>query len=256
MSDPAVQPSSAAEHTGSGLSQWQRVGNIFSAPSKTFEDIRLGRLSWWLPFLISVFFSYVLFAAVTMRVGWKQVAANSVATNPAQMERINQLPPEGRDRALNIVGIFIEASVAASPAVILLFAALMSLILWATINFGFGGKSTYGQIFAVNMYAALPRLFLPLLATIALYAGMAPESFNLSNMAATNAAYFLSVQDTNKALYVLLSQIDVISIWVAVLLSLGIARVAGKKKSAGFIAVFGWWGLWVLGRALVALVMS
>ena len=256
MSDPAVQPSAAAEHTGSGLSQWQRVGSIFSAPSKTFEDIRLGRLSWWLPFLISVFFSYVLFAAVTMRVGWKQVAANSVATNPAQMERINQLPPEGRDRALNITGIFIEVSVAASPAVILLFAALMSLILWATINFGFGGKSTYGQIFAVNMYAALPRLFLPLLATIALYAGMAPESFNLSNMAATNGAYFLSVQDTNKALYVLLSQIDVISIWVAVLLSLGIARVAGKKKSAGFIAVFGWWGLWVLGRVLVALVMS
>jgi len=101
MSDPAVQPSAAAEHTGSGLSQWQRVGSIFSAPSKTFEDIRLGRLSWWLPFLISVFFSYVLFAAITMKVGWKQVAANSVATNPAQMERINQLPPEGRDRALN-----------------------------------------------------------------------------------------------------------------------------------------------------------
>jgi hypothetical protein len=256
MSDPAVQPSSAAEHTGSGLSQWQRVSSIFSAPSKTFEDIRLGRLSWWLPFLISVFFSYVLFAAITMKVGWKQVAANSVATNPTQMERINQLPPEGRDRALNIAGIFIEVSLAASPAVILIFAALASLILWATINFGFGGKSTYGQIFAVNMYAALPRLFLPLLATIALYAGMAPESFNLSNMAATNAAYFLSVQDTNKALYVLLSQIDVISIWVAVLLSLGIARVAGKKKSAGFITVFGWWGLWVLGRTLVALVMS
>lgn len=254
MSDPTVQPFAEAAQTGSQLSQWQRVGNMFFAPSKTFEDIRLGRLSWWLPFLISVFFSYVLFAAVTMKVGWTQVATNSMAANPSQMDRINQLPPEGRERALHVAGIFIQASLAASPAVILIFAALTSLILWATINFGFGGKSTYGQIFAVNMYAALPRLFLPLLATIALYAGMAPESFNLSNMAATNAAYFFSVQDTSKALYALLSQIDVISIWVVVLLSLGIARVAGKKKSAGFITVFGWWGLWVLGRVLVALI--
>lgn len=254
MSDPAVQPSAEAAQTVSRLSQWQRVGNIFSAPSKTFEDIRLGRLSWWLPFLISVLFSYVLFAAVTMRVGWTQVAVNTLAANPSQMDRINQLPPDGRANTLRVVGIFLEAVLAASPVMILIFAALMSLILWATINFVFGGKSTYGQIFAVNMYATLPRLFLPLLATIALYAGMAPESFNLSNMAATNAAYFFSMQDTGKALYTLLSQIDVISIWVAVLLSLGIARVAGKKKSAGFITVFGWWGLWVLGQVLVALI--
>jgi len=43
MSDLELQ--SAAE-AAPGLSQWQRVSNTFSAPSKTFEDIKRGNKSW------------------------------------------------------------------------------------------------------------------------------------------------------------------------------------------------------------------
>jgi hypothetical protein len=44
----AVEPAPEA----AGLSQWQRVTNTFTAPSKTFEDIKRGHKSWWLPFVI------------------------------------------------------------------------------------------------------------------------------------------------------------------------------------------------------------
>ena len=37
MSDPEVQP---AAEVAPGLSQMQRVINIFTAPSKTFDDIK------------------------------------------------------------------------------------------------------------------------------------------------------------------------------------------------------------------------
>ena len=49
MSDQVVQP--AAEVTP-GLTQLQRIVNIFTAPSKTFTDIKRGHKSWWLPFVI------------------------------------------------------------------------------------------------------------------------------------------------------------------------------------------------------------
>ncbi len=256
MSNLDVQAGAGPVQTGASLTQWQRVGNVFIAPSKTFEDIKRGNLSWWLPFLISIFFSYLLFAGITMKVGWQQVATNNMAMNQKQAQRLEQLSPEQRAQSLKVVGVVTEIILAATPVMILIFAALISLILWATINFGFGGKATFQQIFVVNMYATLPRAILPLLATVAIFAGLAPESFNINNMAATNVAYFLSIQDTNHALYALLSQVDVVAIWTAILLSIGIARVAGKKSSAGYITVFGWWALWVFISVLIAFATS
>lgn len=252
MSNLDVQPNAGPVQTGAALTQWQRVGNIFASPSKTFEDIRRGNASWWLPYLISVLLMYVLFGALTARIGWQQVATNNIAMNPKQAERFQGLTAEQRARGIKVAATITEVIFAASPVTILVLAALVSLILWATINFGFGGRASYQQVFAVNMYAVLPRAILPILATAAIYAGLAPESFNINNMAATNVAYFLSFQDTNRALYVLLSQVDVIGIWVAILLSFGIAKVAGKKSSAGFITVFGWWGLWILVAVAIA----
>ena len=75
MNDLGVQPAVVGT---SGLSQWQRVVNVFSAPSKTFEDIKRGNRSWWLPFLFAIVISYALFAAITMKVGWQQVAENNI----------------------------------------------------------------------------------------------------------------------------------------------------------------------------------
>lgn len=253
MGDLDVQPGARAT---TGLTQWQRVGNIFVAPSKTFDDIKRGNTSWWLPFLISVVFSYVLFAGITMRIGWQQVATNNMAMNPKQAQRLENLTPEQRAQGMKVAGVIMEASMAASPILILIFAGLTALILWGTIDFGFGGKATFQQIFAVNMYAFLPRSIVSIMATAAILAGLAPDSFNLNNMAATNVAYFFSMQDISRALYALLSQIDIIAIWVAILLSIGIAKAADKNRSAGFISVCGWWALWTLILVTIAYVTS
>ncbi len=50
----------------------------------------------------------------------------------------------------------------------------------------------------------------------------------------------------NKALYALASSFDIVTIWILVLLGMGIATVAGVKRSSGYIAVFGWWAIFVL----------
>ncbi len=60
MTEPEVQP--AAEPAPS-LSQLQRVTSIFTAPSKTFEDIKRGNKSWWLPFIMLVIVGYIFFFA-------------------------------------------------------------------------------------------------------------------------------------------------------------------------------------------------
>jgi hypothetical protein len=245
----------SAGEAASGLSQWQRVACIFSAPSKTFEEIKRGRKSWWMPLVIFAVVGYILFAAVALKIGVQQVVDNQIHLNPAQEEKLAQAPPAQREMASKISVYVTEGVFIASPVLVLASAALLSLGLWGTINFGFGGKAKYGSIFAVWMYASLPSIIKSLLGIIAIFAGTAPESFNIKNFAPTNIGAFLNPVETNKALYALASSLDVVTIWTLVLLGIGTAMVAGVKRGSGYIAVFGWWAIFVLisvGWAAVA----
>ncbi|HET7104879.1 MAG TPA: Yip1 family protein [Terracidiphilus sp.] len=237
-------PAEDSTQTAPGLSQWQRLSYAFTAPSRTFDDIRRGNKSWWLPFLVAILFIYIFFAVVSIKVGWPQVAENNIRASQKQAERMNEMPADQRARAMKIAAVITESIAFASPVLAIGGALLVSLLLWGTINFGFGGKATYKQVFAVYFYATLPALIKPLLGTLALLVGMAPEAFYLNNYAGTNIAYYLSFEDTNRALYALLTQFDFVNVWLAVLLSIGIATVAGKKRSAGYATVFGWWFIW------------
>jgi len=244
MSDMEVTP--VAETAPAGLSQWQRVINVFSAPSKTFEDIKRGNRSWWLPFLIAVLAGYILFAAVYFKIGMQQTVDNQIQLNPKQAEQMAQASPEQRAMSEKISLYVTEGIFAANPIMVLIIAAVTALVLWGTINFVFGGKATFGGIFAVWFFAGLPGIIKVLLGTIVIFAGVAPESFNIKNFAPTNLGAFLNPMDTNKALYALATSLDVITIWTLILMGMGIAIVAGVKRSSGYIAVFGWWAIIVL----------
>ncbi|MFZ1085337.1 MAG: YIP1 family protein [Terracidiphilus sp.] len=251
MSETVVQ--SAAEGVP-GLSQWQRVVNTFTAPSKTFEDITRGNRSWWLPFLITILASYILVGAITLKIGWAQVAENAIHLDPSAAEKLEQAPPAQREMTMKFTQYGIEGSFFASPVFVLIFVSFGSLVLWGTINFVFGGKATFGSIFVVWMYGSLPGIIKALLGAVAIFAGTAPESFNLNNFAPTSVGAFLNQPETNAALYKLASALDVTTIWSMVLLAIGIAAVAKVKRGAGYIAVFGWWTLYLLisvGKAAI-----
>jgi len=243
MSEVGMQ--TVAEAT-TGLSQWQRVSNAFMAPSKTFEDIKRGNRSWWMPFLITSVVGYILFATIYSMIGMEQVVTNQMHLSATTTSRLSQLTPEQRAMSEKISLYSIEGAFIASPLLVLLGIAISSAVLMGTINFVFGGKATFGSIFAVSFYAGLPGIIKTLLGVVVILAGMAPESFNINNFAPTNLGAFLDPAETNKALYALASAFDAITIWTLVLMGMGTAMVAGVKRGSGYIAVFGWWAVIVL----------
>jgi hypothetical protein len=165
-----------------------------------------------------------------------------------------QATPEQREIGAKVSLYITEGIFIATPAFLLAGVALLSLGLWGTINFVFGGKATYGSIFSVWMFAGLPGIFKTLLGIVVIFTGAAPESFNIKNFAPTNIGAFLNPLETNKALYALASSLDVITIWTLVLLGIGTAIVAGVKRNSGYIAVFGWWAIFVLfGMGIAAI---
>jgi hypothetical protein len=249
MSDQAIQP--AAEVTP-GLSQVQRLTNTFTAPSKTFEDIKRGNKSWWLPFIIYVVLGFAFYAAVNTKVGMRQVSENQITLSPKAQERMSQLTPEQREQQMKISTGITQGLFLAGPIVLLIMGAVISLVLLGTINFGFGGKAKFGSIFTVWMYAMLPSCIKTILGIVVLYAGTAPESFNIKNFAPTNLGAFLNPIDTNPGLYSFATSIDFITIWSLVLVGIGTALVAGVKRGSGYIASFGWWALLVIIGAGIA----
>lgn len=246
MSDQ-IEAVAVGETEGPGLTQWQRVTNTFVAPSKTFEDIRRGNKSWWLPLIIGAIFTYIFFFAVVQKVGMQQVVDNQVRMDPKAQERMAEANPQQREMSNKIAIGITEGIFAGGPVVGMIFVSIFSLGLMATINFGFGGRAKFSSIFALFYYAWLPQIIKPILGTIVIYSGMAPESFNIKNYAPTNlAALFMDPVETNKAIYTVATSIDAVTIYTLVLVSIGLATVAGVKRSSGYIAVFGWWALFVL----------
>jgi hypothetical protein len=248
MSDQAVQP--AAEATP-GLTQWQRVVDTFTAPSKTFTDIKLGHKSWWLPFVIYVVLGFAFYGVVNSKIGMRQVVDNQVRLNPKSEERMAQLTPEQRETQMKISTTITQGVFLGGPVVLLAMGAIIALVLWGTINFGFGGRAKFGSIFTVWMYAMLPSIIKTILGIVVIYVGVAPESFNIKNFAPTNLGAFLPT-DINPALYSLATSVDVITIWSLALVGIGVAIVAGVKRSSGYISSFGWWAIVVLLGAGIA----
>ena len=253
MSDLGVQPAAAVTP---GLSQMQRLTNTFTAPSKTFEDIKRGNKSWWMPFIIYIILGFVFYGVVNTKVGMRQVSENQVKLSPKAEDQMAQLTPEQREQRMKISTSITQGLFLGTPVILLIIGAVISLVLLGTINFGFGGRAKFGSIFAVWMYAMLPSCIKTILGIVVLYAGAAPESFNIKNFAPTNLGAFMNPLETNPGLYSLTSSIDLVTIWCLVLVGIGTALVAGVKRSSGYIASFGWWAVVVLVGAGLAAAFS
>lgn len=254
MSDQLTQPEA---EVAPGLSQMQRLTQTFTAPSKVFEDIKRGNKSWWLPFIIYVVLGFAFYAAVNSKVGMRQVSENQITLSPKAQDRMSGLTPEQREQQMKISTAITQGLFLAGPIFLLLMGVVISAVMLGTINFGFGGRAKFGSVFAVWMYAMLPlEVIKTLLGIVVLFAGTAPESFNIKNFAPTNLGAFLNPADTNAGLYSLATSIDFTTIWTLALVAIGTAMVAGTKRGSGYIASFGWWALLAIAGAGIALAVG
>jgi hypothetical protein len=240
-----IDASSSGEAAATpGLSQGERVLDTFIAPSKTFTDI-LRNQSWWLPFLLSLVVSYGYLFTIQKQVGWDTVVENTLKQDPKTVERMASQTAEQQAQTRRITLAFIKYIFYASPLLALLFAAIAALVLWGTINFLFGGRATFGTAFAVWMYGTLPLLLITILTVVTLFAGMDKDTFNLNNPVGTNIGFYLPAESPQWMIK-LGTSIDIVWLWALALVGIGLAIVAKVKRSAGLMAVFGWWLLFLI----------
>ena len=221
-----------------GLSEVERVVNTFVAPSKTFTDI-LRSASWWLPFLILLVVTFADAWVIERQVGFTRVSENQIHLSPKQEEQFNQLPEDQKAARLALSAKITRYTTYGSFVFVLIFVAIASLLYWASFNFGFGARTTFKQMFAIHMYAGLPRLLVGLLTMVTLWFGSNQESFDIRNPVGTNLGYYFP--DAAPWLKVFLSFFDIIGLWTLVLLILGTSIVAKVSKGKAAAVIVGWW---------------
>jgi hypothetical protein len=228
----------------SGLSEIERVVDTFIAPKATFKDI-LRSASWWLPFVLLVVSSLATAFTVERKVGFDQAYDNQVRMSPKTQERMADLTPEQKAQSAKIAIAITKYISYGSFALVAIFLAIYSLILWVSFNFGLGAKTTFGQVFAVSMYASLPYLLISLLTIVSLCFGGNAEGYDYKNPVATNLAYFLP--DAAPWMKGLLESLDIVKLWSVVLTVIGMAVVAKKTimPSAIVVGIF-----WLIGVAM------
>lgn len=248
MSDTTIPHNQAA-----GLSEVERVVDVFLSPAKTFTDIRRSA-SWWLPFLLAVLSTLGTALVVDKQVGFERVAENQIHQNQKQEEAMNSLTAEQRAQRLQGMGKAYRYSTYCSFVFILIFVAIGALLYWASFNFVMGAHTTFKQMFAVWMYASLPRLLIALLSIVMLLAGVNTDSYNLQNPVGTNLAYYMP--EAAPWLRTILSFFDVIGLWVLALLVIGTAIVAKVARGKAAIIVLGWWLLGMIVMTGIAAASS
>lgn len=250
MSAP-VTPAPEALSTQPPLSEAQRILYTFTAPSKTFADIRRSA-AWWAPFLLMVISSFCFVYTMQTKVGWDQVVENMRANmSEKQKERLEQLPPDQQQRQAQGMKMGVRYTSYAFPIFILVVNVIFAAILMATFNFGLGTAIPYSRALAITMYAGIVGILKSVLAIVTMFAGADPANFNLENPVGTNLAFFVDKASVG-ALYPLLQVLDIFTIWTCVLMGIGFAVVGGKKTSTGIAVICGWLAVITVVRVAMA----
>jgi len=248
MGDAVVSP---AVPEAPALSFPERLVGVFISPSETFEDVAR-RPGFWAP-LIAVVIGSV---AVIETMLWKIGAERLTRMGLEQSSRASSMTPEQIDQAVSqgakFTTIVMHIAGFLGPPIVLLIIAGIGILV---VNVIFGARANFKTVFSVVCYADLISL-LGALMSVALILFGDPEHFNSQNPVPGNIGFFLNPHDVSKPLYALASSADIFTIWLLILLGVGLSKAtAGKVKPLPIFLVFaGIWILYVLAKVGIAMI--
>ncbi len=239
------------------MGEFSRLTGVFFEPAKAFEDIA-ARPAFWVPLILTIVASLVFTILLGQRVGWDNILHQQQAMNPRSTQQLDQLPADQRARAESMGAVAAKimqyaAAVLGRPIGYLIVAAILLGIVRGIMS----APIRFKQVFAILCYASLPSIVQNVLKIVVLYLKK-PEEFNVMNPLAFNGAAFMDFANSNKFVYTLAASLDVFTIWVLLLVAVGLKAAGGKKLSfaGAATAVFLPWALLVLAGASIAAVFA
>jgi Yip1-like protein len=225
---PPAAPVMAPEPAGPGLSEPQRLMNMFFAPTKTFEDIKRNP-SWWAPWVVTGIFLVIFGATVVQKVDLPRFIQQQIERSPSAQRRMENLTPEQREKGIAMQATGTRIAFYAWPVVTLIGGLLIAVILMAVYNFILGAEVPFSRAMAIVFYSYVPWLISTILVTVSLLVSSDPNSIDLTNAMPTNPGFFMDPQG-NRFIYAIVSSLDIFNIWTVTLFGLGFSAASANRK--------------------------
>jgi len=220
---------------------FQRIGWIFVSPSRVFDDIREGRVSWWQP--------WIVVSVVYLAVGYFSlpVQRTLVALNPKNID------PDLIDKQIDMMNRFGLIQVLSTPLLMLLVGGIVAGIAYALVTI-LANESSFRKFFALTWYASIVASVAQVISVAAVRARGLDAIESVSDTSVSASLKFLA--SGPGILQSLLSTVELFAIWSLVLVGMGLMRIFGLSRGQAIAAVIPWVVLYVaitlLGQMLGA----
>ena len=226
-------------------SLWEDFVDIFYAPSTVFARRADGKFG--MPLLILIVAAVILFFLT--KNAMQPIMDAEFARNSAAAMRKN--PNLTADQLAGSKAFFEKLGPIFFAVILTISVFGTGLVLWLVAKL-FDAKESVAAAIMIATYAEVPRIAQILVhAAQALF--MSPESLNAANSVALNLARFMDPDKTSPALIALGSRVDLFTIWVTILLAIGIHVVGKIPKQQAYITAAIVWVIGALPAVLGAL---
>ena len=218
---------------------WEDVFDIFVTPAAVFR--RRQNSSVWPPMLfVAIAIGIIVFATFNtlqpiFDAEYSRAMAKAIAKNPqnaqATTDAMNRFRSVGENFGRYGVGVIIMVTM-----------FVLGTIAWV-LGKMFGSKQTYNAALVVAAWSYMPRVLGTLINGVQGLL-MDPENLKGQLSISLSPARFMDPDTSNQILYQMAGRLDLITIWVTVLLAIGL-HVTGRV-SKGSAAVFGVL-IWLVG---------
>ena len=228
-----VDPVREGEPAPTKASPWEDFVDIFYAPSSVFARRADGKFG--MPMLILVIAAVILFYLT--RNAMQPIMDAEFARNTAAAMRKN--PNITADQMATSKAFFEKLGPIFFAVVLTISMFGTGVVLWLVGKL-FDARESVAAAITIAVYSEIPRL-LQVLVNAAQALFMSPDSLNAANSVQLNLARFMDPDKTSPVLIALGSRVDLFTIWVTVLLAIGI-HVIGKipKQQAAIAAGITW----------------
>ncbi len=236
MTSPDDMGTTAAPVSAKPASIWEDFIDIFVAPSEVFERRRDS--GFWTPLLVFAVVTTAL--SIAGHGAMQPILDAEFARGIASAAKQNpNMSPAAMEQARGFSDKFFPILVAVGSFIMPL---LVGIVLWIAGKF-VGAKESIGAACMIAAYSFIPRI-LDTILRIAQGFLLDPSTLNGQFRVALSPARFLDPDTASHLSVALLGRIDVFTIWVTVLLAIGLSVVARIPRSRAAVAAV---IVWVVG---------
>jgi hypothetical protein len=254
---PHIQPQDVPVEPAQ-LNWFQRFYGVLLAPGETFTDVNR-KPTIIVPLLIAIVLTIAgtMFFAWRVNPDWERFARETIKKE--EVKSGQSYPPdqvEARVKGTVMVGKFFPLLAAfMAPIGFCIYAGVLALGMVL-----FQAKTTYKKILSVVLWSNCAISLIGVVVLAASLMARDRESLNQinpmepGNIMATNLSILLPA-GASPAIKALAGSFDLFTIWLLILVSIGLAAVAGSRKiktSKTATIVFGIWFIWILFGAGMA----